>query len=148
MKARLPISIRTAPCRRRALCMFMCSSSPSGDSAPAIDAAHEHASRFPRPDVQALGLEFVGLALATGTGKRLSAPGHLRVRESCPGDLREVLSLQESAPDSGSPDRDILTSRRRDVPVHNDVGDLQPAAWLQYAEGLAENRALVGREVD
>lgn len=34
-------------------------------------------------------------------------------------DLRDVLSLQESAADSGGPDRDILPSGRQDVLVHD-----------------------------
>ena len=103
---------------------------------------------LPGADVHALALELVGLALAAGARERLAPPHDLDVHESRPLNPLEVLSFQESAADSGGPDGDVLASGRRNILVHDDVGDLQPAAGTQRPEGLAEHAVLVGREVD
>src|SRR5919106_4471710 len=106
------------------------------------------ALRFPRADVDALGLVLVRLTLARGAGERLATPRDLDVREPGRLDRCDVLSLQESAADSGSPDREVLAGGLGDCPVDDDVRELQPPARLQHAPRLAEDGLLVRREVD
>src|SRR5262245_13987614 len=72
-------------------------------------------SRLPRSNVHAIGLELVGLELATGPGEGLPSPGDLHVHEPGPGDRVDELSLQESAADSGRPDFHVVPCRRRNV---------------------------------
>jgi hypothetical protein len=98
--------------------------------------------------VDALGLILVGLALARGTREGLTAPDDLHTDKPGSLDLGDVLSLQESAANSGSPDGDVLAARLRNVLVDDDVGDLQPATRLQDPERLLKDRVLVRGEVD
>ena len=91
-------------------------------------------------DVDAVRLELVGLALARCTREWFAAPGDLDVHESRPLDLRDVLSFQESTADSGSPDRDVLPARRRDVLVDHDVGDLDERQKAKLSVAKAAHR--------
>ncbi len=91
---------------------------------------------LPGQHVDAFGFELVSLSLPAGASERLPPPRDLDVDETGLLDLRDVLSLQESAANSGSPNRDVVPSRGRDVPVHDDVSDLQPTASLEHPESL------------
>src|SRR5688572_4067048 len=104
--------------------------------------------RFPRPDVNAFELVLVSLPLTRGALEWLASADDCNVDESGGLDQRDVLSFQESAADSGSPDRNVLAARRGDVFVDDDVGDLQPATVLQHAECFAEHGVLARAEID
>ena len=83
-------------------------------------------------DVEALEFVLVCLPLTRGTLEGLPSPAHLNVAETSLLDRRQVLSFQESAPDSGGPDRDVFAARGGTVLVNDDVGDLETAAGSQY----------------
>jgi hypothetical protein len=59
-----------------------------------------------------------------------------------------VLSLEERAGDSPSPEIDAPAGVFRDLAVDDDVGELEPAAWAKYAIDLIHDRVLVGDEVE
>ena len=94
-------------------------------------------------DVHALGVEGVGVLLTAGAGERRAAPGDLQVDEAGGPDEGDVLSFQESAPNSGRPDGDVFPAIRRDVLVDDDVRDLEPSAGLQDPERFPEHGRLV-----
>jgi hypothetical protein len=73
------------------------------------------AAWLPPADVHALGLERVCLVLAGGPSERPAAPGNLDIHETRLPDHLHVLSLQESAPDSGRPES-AVGSRTGAVP--------------------------------
>ena len=90
-----------------------------------------------------MGIELVGLALTGRPVEGAPPPAHLHPDEPGRFDRRDVLSFQESAADSGRPDGNVVSRRGGNLLVQDDVGDLQPAAWLQDPIGLAEDRNLV-----
>src|SRR6266851_2526215 len=159
MKARAAITIKTAPCFSPRFWVVM---SPLLSVRSRVIYALQHVHRAPKctgrragrlrwllgPDVHALGLELVGLPLPAGAGEGGAPPGDLHGHEARLLDRVEVLSLQESAPDSGGPDGDVLPARGRDVLVDHDVGDLEAPARLEHPEGLGEDPVLLGGEGD
>jgi hypothetical protein len=103
--------------------MFTLPPGPTSDSPPAVQSL-----RLSRSNVDALDLVLVRFALTCGARERFPSPDNLHINEAgCP-DGRDVLSFQESAADSGGPDRDVIAASLRDVLVHDDVRKLQPPA--------------------
>ncbi len=99
-------------------------------------------------DVEPFQLVFVGFALTRGALERLAAPVHLHISKSGLLDCRNVLCFQQSTANSGGPDGDILSARRRNIFVHDDIGDLQTAAALEHAERFFEDHIFLRGEVD
>lgn len=80
--------------------------------------------RLPGSDVHPFDFVLVRLPLTARTSERPATPDDLDVHEPRLPDALDVLSFQESAADSGSPDCDVLAARRRNILVDDDVRDL------------------------
>jgi hypothetical protein len=75
-------------------------------------------------------IELVGLALTGRPVERAPPPAHVHLDKPGRLDRRDVLSFQESAANSGRPDGNVISRRCGNLLVQDDVGDLEPTAWL------------------
>src|ERR1039457_416235 len=60
----------------------------------------------------------------------------------------DVFRIFEGACDAAYPQLDMPTHFGGNISRDDDIGDREPAAWFQYAEGFAQDAIFVGREVD
>jgi len=95
--------------------------------------------RFSCANVQAIHLELVGSGLTGRTRKGFAAPRDVHIDEPGVFDRGKVLCFQQSATNSSSPEFDVLTCRGREVLVHDDVPDLEPATRFEDSESLSKD---------
>jgi hypothetical protein len=79
--------------------------------------------------------------------KDVSPPSDLEVAETGILDDDRKLCFQQSAGHSTLPEIDVAPGVLRDRFLHTDVGDLQPASWLEDAIELGEDGRLVGAKI-
>jgi hypothetical protein len=91
-----------------------------------------------RLEVDPVGAELVGARCLGGAVEDGSLPCDLETLEPGSRDLGLELCFQQSAGDSAGPEVDVLLGSVRDLLLHHDVGDLQPAAGLEHAEPLGK----------